>query len=63
MFFRVYGSSDFHSKKYSNMVETLVSIAAGFAVVFFIVGIVAVLWQVAKYMATRGMGEDEKYES
>lgn len=31
--------------------------------VFFIVGIVAVLWQVAKYMASRGMEEDEKYES
>lgn len=45
------------------MVETLISIAAGFAVGFFIVGVVAVLWQVAKYMATRGMGEDEKYDS
>lgn len=45
------------------MVETLISIAAGFAVVFFIVGTVAVLWQVAKYMAYRGMEEDEKYES
>ena len=45
------------------MVETLVSIAAGFAVVFFTVGIVAVLWQVAKYMATRGMKEDEEYEN
>ena len=44
------------------MVETLVSIAAGFAVVFSTVGIVAVLWQVAKYMATRGMKKDEKYE-
>lgn len=44
------------------MVETLVSIAAGFAVVFFTIGIVAVLWQVAKYMATRGMKEGEKYE-
>ena len=44
------------------MVETLVSIAAGFAVVFFIMGILAVLWQVAKYMASRGMKEDEKYE-
>lgn len=45
------------------MVETLVKVAAGFAVVFFIAGIVAVLWRVAKYMASRGMGEDEKYES
>lgn len=45
------------------MVETLISIAAGFAAVFFIAGIVAVLWQVAKYMASRGMKEDEKYES
>ena len=45
------------------MVETLIKVAAGFAVVFFIVGIVAVFWQVAKYMASRGMGEDEKYES
>lgn len=59
----MYNSSDFHNKKYSKMVETLVSIAAGFAVVFFILGILAVLWQVAKYMAARGMGEDEKYES
>lgn len=42
------------------MVETLIKVAA---VVFFIVGIVAVLWQVAKYMASRGMKEDEKYES
>lgn len=45
------------------MVETLISIAAGFAVVLFIVGIGAVLWQVAKYMASRGMKEGEKYES
>ena len=59
----MYGSSDIHNKKYSKMVETLVNVAAGFAVVFFIVGIVAVLWQVAKYMATRGIGEDEEYES
>ena len=59
----MYGSSDIHNKKYSKMVETLIGVAAGFAVVTFIVGIVAVLWQVAKYMATRGMGEDEKYES
>ena len=57
------GSSDFHNKKYSKMVETLIRVAAGFAVVFFVVGIVAVLWQAAKYMATRGMEEDEKYES
>lgn len=45
------------------MVETLISVAAGFAVVFFILGILAVLWQVAKYMASRGMEEDEEYES
>ena len=58
----MYGSGVVYSKKYNEMAETLVSIAAGFAVVFFTVGIVAVLWQVAKYMATRGMKEDEKYE-
>ena len=58
----MYGSSDFHNKKYSKVVETLIKVAAGFAVVFFIVGIVAVLWQVAKYMATRGLKEGEKYE-
>lgn len=45
------------------MVDTLIKVAAGFAVVFFILGIVAVLWQAAKYMASRGMEEDEKYES
>ena len=45
------------------MVETLISVAAGFAVVFFIMGMLAVLWQVAKYMATRGIEEDEEYES
>lgn len=50
-------------KKYNEMAETLIKIVAGFTVVFFTVGIVAVLWQVAKYMATRGMKEDEKYES
>jgi hypothetical protein len=61
--FRVCGSSVVYNKKYSKMVETLIRVAAGFAVVFFIVGIVAVLWQVAKYMATRGMEEGEKYES
>lgn len=44
------------------MTETLIKIVAGFAVVFFTVGIVAVLWQVAKYMATRGMKEGEEYE-
>ena len=44
------------------MVETLISIAAGFAVVFFTVGFVAVLWQVAKFMAGRGMKEGEEYE-
>lgn len=51
-----------HSKKYSKMVETLIRVVAGFTVVFFTMGIVAVLWQVAKYMATRGMKEGEKYE-
>lgn len=61
--FRVSGSSVVYNKKYSKMVETLIKVAAGFVVVFFIVGIVAVLWQVAKYMASRGMEEDEKYES
>lgn len=59
----MYNSSDFHNKKYSTMVETLISVAAGFAVVFFIMGMLAVLWQVAKYMATRGIEEDEEYES
>lgn len=44
------------------MMETLIKIVAGFTVVFFTVGIVAVLWQVAKYMATRGMEDGEKYE-
>ena len=57
------GGSVIHGKTNVKMVETLVSIAAGFAVVFFTVGIVAVLWQVAKFMATRGMKEGEKYES
>lgn len=61
--FRVSGGSVVYSKKYSKMVGTLIKAAAGFAVVFFIAGIVAVLWQVAKYMASRGMGEDEEYES
>lgn len=61
--FRVSGSSVVYIKKYSKMVETLIKVAAGFVVVFFIVGILAVLWQVAKYMAARGMEEDEKYES
>lgn len=56
------GSGVIHSKKYNEMAETLVKIVAGFTVVFFTVGIVAVLWQVAKYIATRGMKEDEKYE-
>lgn len=51
-----------HNKKYNEMAETLIKVAAGFTVVFFTVGIVAVLWQVAKYMATRGMKEDERYE-
>lgn len=62
-FSRVSGSINFNNKKYSKMVETLIKVVAGFTVVFFTVGIVAVLWQVAKYMATRGMKEDEKYES
>ena len=44
------------------MTETLIKVVAGFTVVFFTVGFVAVLWQVAKFMATRGMKEDEKYE-
>ena len=57
------GSRVVYNKKYSKMVETLIKVVAGFTVVFFTVGIVAVLWQVAKYMATRGMKEDEKYES
>ena len=56
------GSGVIHSKKYNEMAETLIKVVAGFAVVFFTVGIVAVLWQVAKYMATRGMKEDEEYE-
>lgn len=40
----------------------MIKVVAGFTVVFFTLGIVAVLWQVAKYMAARGMEEDEKYE-
>ena len=44
------------------MAETLIKVVAGFTVVFFTIGIVAVLWQVAKFMATRGMKEGEKYE-
>lgn len=56
------GSGVIHSKKYNEMAETLIKVVAGFTVVFFTVGIVAVLWQVAKYMATRGMKEGEKYE-
>ena len=58
----MYGNSVIHSKTNGKMVETLVSIAAGFAVVFFFIGIVAVLWQVAKFMSTLGMKEGEKYE-
>ena len=57
------GSRVVYSKKYNEMAETLIKVVAGFTVVFFTVGIVAVLWQVAKYMATRGMKEGEKYES
>ena len=45
------------------MMETLIKIVAGFSVVFFFIGIIAVLWQVAKFMATLGMKEGEKYES
>ena len=59
----MYSSSDFHNKKYNEMEETLIKIVAGFTVVFFTIGIVAVLWQVAKFMATRGVKEGEKYES
>ena len=59
----MYGNYGIHGKTNGKMVETLIKIVAGFTVVFFTVGIVAVLWQVAKYMATRGMKEDEKYES
>lgn len=40
----------------------MIGIAAGFAAVFFTAGILAVLWQVAKFMAARGMEEGEKYE-
>jgi hypothetical protein len=58
----VCGNGVVYGKKYDGMAETLIKIIAGFTVVFFIMGIVAVLWQVAKYMATRGMGEDEEYE-
>lgn len=57
------GNYVIHSKKYSKMVEALIKVVAGFTVVFFTVGIVAVLWQVAKFMATRGMKEDEEYEN
>lgn len=57
------GSGVIHNKKYSKMAETLIKVVAGFTVVFFTVGIVAVMWQVAKYMATRGMKEGEKYEN
>lgn len=52
-----------YNEKYSKMAETLFKVAAGFAVVFFTAGIVAVLWQAAKYMASRGTEEDEEYES
>ena len=44
------------------MEETLIKVVAGFSVVFFFIGIIAVLWQVAKFMATWGMKEGEKYE-
>ena len=58
----MYGGSVIHSKTNGKMVETLIKVAAGFSVVFFFIGIIAVLWQVAKFMATRGMKEGEKYE-
>ena len=58
----MYGSSVIHSKTNGKMVETLIKIVAGFSVVFFFIGIIAVLWQVAKFMATWGMKEGEKYE-
>lgn len=60
----VCGSGDFHNKqkKYSKMVETLIGVAAGFAAVFFVAGVAAVLWRVAEYMASRGMEEGEEYE-
>lgn len=45
------------------MAETLIKVVAGFSVVFFFMGIVAVLWQVAKFMAGRGMKEGEDYEN
>ena len=44
------------------MVETMIKVVAGFSVVFFFIGIVAVLWQAAKFMAGRGMKEGEEYE-
>ena len=56
------GRGVIHTKKYNEMAETLIKVVAGFSVVFFTIGIVAVLWQVAKFMATRGMKEGEKYE-
>ena len=59
----MYGGSVIHSKTNGKMVETLIKVVAGFSVVFFFIGIIAVLWQVAKFMATRGMKEGEKYES
>ena len=58
----MYGGSVIHSKTNGKMVETLIKVVAGFSVVFFFIGIIAVLWQVAKFMATRGMKEGEKYE-
>lgn len=62
LLFRVCGSSVIHNKTSGKMAETLIGIAAGFAAVFFTAGILAVLWQVAKFMAARGMEEGEKYE-
>lgn len=46
------------------MTETLIKVVAGFSVVFFFsIGIISVLWQVAKYMAGRGLKEGEDYEN
>ena len=44
------------------MMETLIKVVAGLSVVFFFIGIIAVLWQAAKFMATLGMKEGDKYE-
>ena len=44
------------------MEETITKVIAGFVLVFFFIGIIAVLWEVAKYMAGRGLEEYEEYE-